>query len=265
MLEEFLQTQVFVFMLLFVRIGVAIMVMPGIGDGFVPNRIRVLFALSMTLVILPSMIGYMPFTTPPPAQFLVLIATESIMGFFIGMIGRTLAMALDTAGMIVSIQSGLASAQMFNPSLQSQGSAIGTFMLMSGILLLMVTDMHHMMLAGIVNSYQSFPVGEVLDTRSMLEVMLRAVATAFSVGFHIATPFLLVITVVYIGMAVLNRIMPHIQVFMLAIPLQILVSFIILSGIMGFALTFWLASMQDGIDMYYQVESAKPSNITTGG
>lgn len=263
MLEQFLQTQVFVFMLLFVRIGIAIMVMPGIGDGFVPNRIRLLFALSLSFVVMPALLPYMPFTTPPPAQFLPLIATEAILGFFIGMIGRTLAMALDTAGMIISIQSSLSSAQMFNPSLQSQGSAIGTFMLLSGILLLMVTDMHHMMLAGIINSYQSFPVGEMLDTRSMLELMIQAVSVAFRVGFQIATPFLLVITVVYIGMAVLNRIMPHIQVFMLALPVQILLSLVIMAGISGFALTFWLSHMQKGIDLYYQVQSANPSNPVT--
>ena len=258
MLEEFLQTNVFLLILLFVRVGVAIMIMPGIGDGFVPMRIRLIFSVGLCLVILPALRPILPASVPNPPEFFTMIITEALLGFFIGMVGRILAMALDTAGQIISIQSSLSSAQLFNPSLQSQGSAIGTFLMLSGILLLMVTDMHHMMLAGIVNSYESFPVGDVLDTRSMLDVMLRAVATAFRVGFQISAPLLLVITVLYVGMAVLNRLMPNLQVFMLAMPLQILVSLIIVAGISGFALTYWLNSVQNGIDLYYQVQDSQP-------
>jgi flagellar biosynthetic protein FliR len=259
MLEAFLQNNAFVFMLIFVRVGIAIMVMPGIGDAFVPMRIRALFALSMTLVMMPILQPILPAVMPPMDQLLVLLVSEAVLGFFIGMIARTLVMALDTAGMLISLQSGLSSAQMFNPALQSQGSLIGTFMVLTGVLLLLVTDMHHMMLVGIFNSYQSFPVGEVLDPQSMLDVMGEALTTAFELGVHIAAPFLLIITVMYVCMGILSRIMPQIQVFMLALPLQIFLSLLIFSGVIGFALMLWLNSVQQGIDLYYQTDSAGSS------
>lgn len=253
MLEDFLQTQVFLFMLIFMRVGTAIMVMPGIGDGFVPNRIRLLFALGFTLVIMPPLLPTLPASVPPPGLFLALLVTEGLLGYFIGMIGRILAMALDTAGMLISIQSGLSNAQLFNPSLQSQGSVIGVFMVLSGVLLMFVTNMHHMLLAGVFNSYQSFPVGTVLQVEGMAQTIVQVVGMAFEIGFHLAAPFLLVITVIYIGMGVLNKVMPQMQVFMIALPLQILLSLIMLAGVMGFGLLYWISGVQQGVDLYYQV------------
>ncbi|MES2729309.1 MAG: flagellar biosynthetic protein FliR [Pseudomonadota bacterium] len=253
MLQDFLQTNVFLFMLLFLRVGTAIIVMPGIGDGFVPNRIRLFFALGFTLVILPPLTPLLPAKMPGPGLFLTLLVTEGLIGYFIGMIGRILAMALDTAGMLISIQSGLSNAQLFNPSLQSQGSIIGVFLVLSGILMMFVTNMHHMLLAGVFNSYQSFPVGAILDTEGMLQTILQVIAMSFEIGFHIAAPFLLVITVIYIGMGVLNKVMPQMQVFMIALPLQILLSLIMLAGVMGAGLMYWIGHLQDGADIYYQV------------
>ncbi len=255
MLEDFLQTQVFLYMLIFMRVGTAIMVMPGIGDGFVSNRIRLLFALGFTLVIMPPLLPALPSTVPPPDIFLAMLVTEGLLGYFIGMIGRVLAMALDTAGMIISIQSGLSNAQLFNPSLQSQGSVIGVFMVLSGVLLLFVTNMHHMLLAGVFNSYQSLPVGTILQVEGMLQTVVQVISMAFEIGFHLAAPFLLVITVIYIGMGVLNKVMPQMQVFMIAMPLQILLSFIMLAGMMGFGLLYWLDGVRQGVDLYYQVET----------
>ncbi|MFA7456290.1 MAG: flagellar biosynthetic protein FliR, partial [Micavibrio sp.] len=90
LLEEFMVTGVFAFMIIFVRFGTAMMIMPGIGDSFVPANIRLYIALGLSLVISPLIRPYIPVPLPGFAVMAALIAIEFITGLFIGTIARIL-------------------------------------------------------------------------------------------------------------------------------------------------------------------------------
>ena len=246
-IEEFLVTGVFAFMLIFVRLGTALMIMPGIGDSFVPANIRLMMALAMSFVLMPVVQTYMPSPIPAFPVLLSLIMMEFVIGLFIGTIARILMAALDTAGMVISMTSGLANAQVFNPSLATQGSIAGAFLSMTGVVLLFVTNMHHLLIYGLVESYQMFPVGAVPDSGSMAELVARAFSSAFLIGFQIAIPFVVVAMLIYIGMGVLSRLMPQVQVFILALPLQIMLSMLTMALILSAALLFWLGKYEEGM------------------
>jgi flagellar biosynthetic protein FliR len=246
-IEEFLVTGVFAFMLIFVRLGTALMIMPGIGDSFVPRNIRLMMALGISFVLMPVVQTYMPSPIPAFPILFSLILMEFVIGLFIGTIARILMAALDTAGMVISMTSGLANAQVFNPSLATQGSIAGAFLSMTGVVLLFVTNMHHMLIYGLVESYQMFPVGAVPDSGSMAELVARAFSSAFLIGFQIAVPFVVVAMMLYIGMGVLSRLMPQVQVFILALPVQIMLSMVTLFFILSTAMLFWLSKFEDGM------------------
>ncbi|HCQ71621.1 MAG TPA: flagellar biosynthetic protein FliR, partial [Rhodospirillaceae bacterium] len=116
-LTEFLSTGVFAFILTFVRLGSAFMIMPGLGDSFVPERIRLWTALSISFVLMPTTADYLPAEMPSTFGLVVLVFLEFLIGLFFGTIARIFMMATDTAGMVISTMSGLGSAQVFNPSL----------------------------------------------------------------------------------------------------------------------------------------------------
>ncbi|MFN3700244.1 MAG: flagellar biosynthetic protein FliR [Alphaproteobacteria bacterium] len=246
-LSEFLATGVFAFMLIFIRFGTAIMVMPGFGDSFVSERIRMLMVLGFVFALLPVLMPYMPQTIPPTTALLVLIVSEFIIGLFFGTVARIFMTALDTAGMVISIQSGLGNAQLFNPTLASQGSLIGAFLSITGIMILFATNLHHMLIVGMVQSYQAFPVGEMPDGGSMAEVIARSVAASFLIGVKLATPFIITGIVIYTGMGVLSRLMPQIQVFMLALPLQILLAMTTLSIVIFTIFGYWISQFEQNM------------------
>ena len=246
-IEEFLVTGVFAFMLIFVRLGTALMIMPGIGDSFVPSNIRLMMALAMSFVLMPVVQTYMPSPIPAFPVLITLIMMEFVIGLFVGTIARMLMAALDTAGMVISMTSGLANAQVFNPSLATQGSIAGAFLSMTGVVLLFVTNLHHMLIYGLVESYQMFPVGAVPDSGSMAELVSRAFSSAFLIGFQIAIPFVVVAMLIYIGMGVLSRLMPQVQVFILALPLQIMLSMLTMALILSSAMLFWLSKYEAGM------------------
>lgn len=247
LLEHFLVQGVFAFMLTFVRIGAAITIMPGVGDTFTPQQVRLYIALGLSLVLSPLVASYLPDPVPVTAVLFSLITMEFIVGLFIGTIARILMVALDTAGMVISMMSGLGNAQIFNPAFSTQGSLIGAMLSVTGVLLLFATNMHHLLFYGLVGSYELFPVGAIPDTGSMAELISRAVASSFMIGVQIAAPFMIIALLVYIGMGVLSRLMPQIQVFLLALPLQIMLSFVTLALVISVGLMFWLSRFEDGM------------------
>lgn len=246
-IEEFLVTGVFAFMLIFTRLGTAMMIMPGIGDSFVPRNIRLMMSLGMSFVLTPVVQTYVPSPVPALPILFSLLFMEFVIGLFIGTIARIFMAALDTAGMVISMTSGLANAQVFNPSLATQGSIAGAFLSMTGVVLLFVTNLHHMLIYGLVESYQMFPIGAVPDSGSMAELVARAFSSAFLIGFQIAIPFILVAMMIYIGMGVLSRLMPQVQVFILALPVQIMLSMVTMFLILSAAMLFWLTKFESGM------------------
>ena len=101
---------------------------------------------------------------------------------------------------------------------------MGAFLSVTGVLVLFASNLHHLLIYGLVESYSMFPVGGVPDTGSMAEMMARAVSAGFLTGFQIAIPFIVVSLLLYIGMGVLARLMAQIQVFILALPIQIILA-----------------------------------------
>jgi flagellar biosynthetic protein FliR len=246
-LQDFLVTGVFAFILTFVRIGTAAMILPGMGDSFVPMRIRLHFALGLSLVIMPVIIPHLPSPLPGTGPLLVLITMEFIIGLFFGTIARIFMTALDTAGMVISFSSSLSNAQLFNPGLAAQGSLVGAFLSVTGAVLLFATNMHHLFIMGLVESYDMFPVGAIPDTGSMAELMARAVGASFSIGVKLGAPFMAVTLLIYVGMGVLSRLMPQVQVFLLALPIQILLSLLLMTMVLSVGMLYWLREFEQGM------------------
>ncbi len=247
LLEQFVTTGVFAFIILFVRFGTAMMIMPGIGDSFVPANIRLLIAVAFSLALSPVLQKYVPNPIPAFGPLMALLVIEFITGLFIGTIARILMMALDTAGMLISLASGISNAQVFNPTLATQGSVFGAFLSILGVTMLFVTNLHHLLIHGLVESYEMFPVGGILDTGSMAELVAKAVSASFMTGFQISLPFIIISLVLYVGMGVLSRLMPQVQIFMIAIPVQIALALVLLMLSLSAIMLFFLSQYQDGM------------------
>ena len=152
-LQDFITTGVFAFILVFVRVGTALTIMPGIGDSFTPQTIRLYIALGLSLVLAPIVAPMLSPPVPEGMALVILVMMEFIIGLFLGTIARILMMALDTAGMVVSMQLGLGNAQLFNPAFATQGAIIGAFLSVTGVMVLMAANMHYLLVSGLVGSF----------------------------------------------------------------------------------------------------------------
>jgi flagellar biosynthetic protein FliR len=247
MLGTLLSTELFAFLLVFTRLSSAVMVMPGIGDGFVSPRIRLLLALTIAALVTPTLADDLPSLPDSPVALFVLLGGEIVIGLAIGLIARLLMTAVDVAGQILAFNLSLANAFVFNPAMAAQGSLPGAFLTILALVLIFATDLHHLMLRAAVDSYGVFPPGTLPPMGDMADMVSTIVARSFAIGLQMAAPFVAVGLVFYLGLGVLSRLMPQMQVFFVAIPAQIMVGFLIMALTLSAAMLFWLDHFQSSL------------------
>lgn len=240
MLPELAAAEIFGYFIVFCRLGATVMMMPLIGERFVPNRARLGFALLFALIVYPVVARQIPAMPPTIGGTVLLIAGELGVGMFIGMISRLLVNALETAGTIISYQTGLSSALFFNPLAAEQGSLIGVLLTLVGTLLLFQTNLHHVMIRGLVDSYGVFVPGRLPPIGDFTQAITKMVSESFAIAMRLSGPLLLVITVLFIALGVLSRLMPQLQVFFVGLPLQIALGFLIVAVTLSTAMLIFL-------------------------
>ena len=142
---------------------------------------------------------------------------------------------------------GLASAQLFDPNAGQQGAITGAFLSTIGITVLFTTNMHHLMILALADSYQMFAPGAAIPVGDFSEMASRIVAKSFLIGFQIALPIVVIGTIIYVAMGLMSRLMPQIQVFFIALPVQIVVGFSIFAITLGAGMMIFLDAFQSAI------------------
>jgi flagellar biosynthetic protein FliR len=108
-----------------------------------------------------------------------------------------------------------------------------------------------MLIFGMVDSYNSFPVGSIPLVEGMAQTVTQAVNDSFAIGFTLSVPFMIVSLFLYIAMGVLGRLMPQIQVFILALPLQIMLGYLVFITVMSTVFLYWLTQYDEAIQMFF--------------
>ncbi len=247
-LEAFTTAQLFAYLLVFVRIGAGVMFLPGFSETYVSIRIRLLLALTIALVVLPAVQPMLPAAPTSPFALAALLGVEIMIGSFMGLISRILVSTMHTAGMVMSSQSSLSSATMFDPSQASQGTGIGNFMSVTAVTLIFATNLHHVMLRGLVDSYTLFPAGLEAPTGDMLNYLSRLVGDVFAMAIQISAPMIVVGLVGFFGMGVLARLMPTMQVFFIITPPQVLVSFAVILLTLSGTMLWYIQFVQETLE-----------------
>lgn len=244
LLQQILGAQLFVWLLVFARVGAAFSVMPTIGDAFVNMRTRLLFSLAVSALVAPVVVDRIPPMPNDVFRLLVLLVGEMAVGIFLGTIARLLMGALEVAGTIISLQAGLANAQMFNPALATQGSLPGSLLGWLGILLLFLTNLHHLLIMAVVDSYSTFVPGAPIPIDDMANMVGQMVSKSFLLGVQMATPFIISGTLFALALGLLNKLAPQIQVFFLFTSIQVALGLFMFALTLGAMMTFWLSHFE---------------------
>jgi flagellar biosynthetic protein FliR len=242
--------QVWVGGLVLFRIASLLMLIPGIGEGYVPIRIRLAFAVALTFVIAPIAAPYLPPLPPDVSGMVGYTLRETLIGLMIGGILRLFLASLTTAGELISLQTTLAFSQTNNPLEAVPATTISTFLSIMGVTLVFDTDLHRMFLSAMAHSYTLFPAPKALPIADAGTLAIQAVGRTFVLGIQLAAPVIVFSLVFNLAAGLIGRVMPQFQIFFAATPLTLLLGLSIFALSLGSIGMVWVRSYSDFLRIF---------------
>lgn len=239
-IEQQLSGHIFAFALIFMRLGAGLMMFPGIGEAFVPQRTRFMFAAAFTFLLLPVLLPNVP---PMPTQIgdlVWILGKEALIGIFFTSILRVIMGIVEVAGTIVAMETGLSNAMILNPALANQSALTSALLSVAAIVLLFLSGLDHFLLRTLMETYEVFPVGEAFIMGDATQSFVLVMSKCFAIGVQLASPFIIVGLLIYLTMGIMQKMMSQIQLFLVLIPIQIWGGFFLLAATVGFMLVQWL-------------------------
>ena len=237
--------QVYTAGLVFARIGAMVMLMPGVGETVVPPRIRLSFAVLMAMVLSPLVAHTITSVPSSVGAIAGAVIHEVLIGLMIGMVLKLFVSSLTTAGEIISIQTTLSFAQTANPAGAPSSTAVATFLSMLGLVLIMVTDLHHLFIGAMVKSYDIFPFSRAIPVNDAATLAVRTVADSFKLGVQLAAPVLVFSIVFNLATGLVGRVMPAFQIFFVTSPLSVILGLSLLGLSLGGIAMVWTDRYRD--------------------
>lgn len=220
-MTQLLTLEIYSFMTIFLRVGSAILVMPGFMVSYVNMRQRLSIALTLSLILIPLISARLPLPSQNFGELIKICLCEITYGLFLGLCMQFLYAALSLVGNFAGQAIGFSNAQMFDPTFQTQSIILETFLSIIALTIIFITDLHHLMISAVVDSYSLFPIGSALPVDNFAEFLSKSLNNSFIMGFKIASPFIAFTIIFYTGMGLISRLMPQLNIFFLSLPLQI--------------------------------------------
>lgn len=208
----------------FFRIAGVLSILPTIGGGEVPARVRVSLALLLTLLIAPSLPS-MPLIDPMSADSLLITFQQLIIGVSMGLLVLLVFNAVTMAGESIAITMGLGFALMNDPQNGAQVPTVSQFYLIMATLLFLSFDGHHAILLLLDASFTLVPVGQSLGPEAIW-LLVSFGGVIFSGALAIALPALAAMLTVNLIMGVITRAAPQLNLFSVGFPITMTIGFI---------------------------------------
>jgi flagellar biosynthetic protein FliR len=222
----------------FVRIGACLMVAPLFGASYVPPRIRLVLALALTVLVLPSL--------PPPsgltllsADGVVTTAQQIVIGVAMGFVVQLMFDALTLAGQMLANGMGLGFAFNMDPLRGTSTPALGQFYVLLGSLTFLALDGHLALIQTLIASFHGLPVGPSSFAPATLHALANWGSQIFLGALRIALAGMTALVVINLGFGVMSRAAPSMNLFGVGFPITLVFGLIVV--LLG------LSSMQSGL------------------
>ncbi len=211
----------------FVRIGAFVMVMPVVGGGFVPTRVRLLLALALTAVITPSL----PVATAPEvfsAAGLVTIIQEVAIGVVLGFLVQLVFDAIALGGQIIAMSMGLGFAVFLDKSRGVNVPVLGQMFLMLSMLVFFEMDGHLALIQLLAHSFHAWPISSGGIGAPIVGELLQWSTQLFVFALKVALPAITAILVVNLAFGAMSRAAPTLNLFAVGFPVSMLLGFTVI-------------------------------------
>lgn len=222
------------------RMGVALMITPFFGG---PAGIaRRGFVIATTGIALPLLLPQAAQLPTEPVLLLALVVKEILLGMFLALPAALIFWAIASAGELIDLQRGATAASVFNPFFGAVTSPTANLLTRFSGTIFFVTGGFLAFLSAILTSYQIYPIHEPLPDFSpgARQAVAMIMASYFAMAVLWASPFLIVFLLIELGLGLMNRFVPQLNIFFFSMPVK--------SGLTFFLLIFYTTTLVWGLD-----------------
>ena len=213
--------------MLLVRPGMLVMATPFFGGTYAPTTIRI--GVTVLLAILLAPFVRVPETLPAAALAVVLLR-ELAIGLALAFAIRVLVVAAEFAGHFMGYQIGLSLGSLIDPQTGVRNSTLALLYANVAIVVCLATNAHHALLRALADSYQALPIGFGGVDAGLVASISRLLGLVFVLGVRIAAPVVIVMLLVEIGLALLARVAPSLNVMTAGAPVRLAVGLLIVAA-----------------------------------
>lgn len=229
-----LQNMIWVAALIFLRVSAAVFLMPAFGEQSVPQRVKLIIALSFTAVIFPAISGQMTEISSLPLA----AGAEVVAGLCLGIGMRLFILALQMAASIAAATTSLT--QMFAGASPEPQPAFGNLLTMAALALAVTAGLHIRVASLLILSYEAFPAGSFPKISDLSDWGLLNVVHATVLAFSLAAPFVIGSVIYNLALGVINKAMPQMPVSLVGAPVMTAGSLILMAIAAPILLGIWL-------------------------
>lgn len=209
-----------IFVLILIRMASFVYVAPFFNTANTPRRVKVGLAFFMTVLVYTSNIG-IEVHYEGVIEYIAFIVKETIVGLILGATASFCVQIIMFAGKIIDMDTGLAMAQIMDPTTRMQIGIFTNFYYYLILLLLMISGLHRYLVAAIVETYKVIPVGGAVFSASIHTDIVSFMSDYFVYGFRIALPIFATTLLVNVILAILARVAPQMNMFVVGMQLKI--------------------------------------------
>jgi flagellar biosynthesis protein FliR len=232
---NFYISQFVVLFLIFVRVMTMIGFAPLLSHPSIPSTTKIGLALLLSYILMTAH-GASPFADVSAqlnlGTLVIFVVKEVIVGIAIGYAITIVLAGVQFAGYLIASDMGLSMANIFNPELNEQVPVIGQLMNIIAMLLFLLIDGHLFLIEALKSSFDVIPLAS-LDTifsPGFMQTVVQLTGTVFVIAVKIAAPVMAATFLSTIGLGILSRIVPQMQVFVFSMGLKVGVGLLMLAG-----------------------------------
>lgn len=225
-------------LMVFLRIGAALALLPAFGEQTVPPRIRLVIALAFTAIVTPAAMPQIP-----GEPTLLMAASEVMAGLALGAVFRMMIMALNIGGAIIAQATSLS--QIAGGAAPEPQPAVGHLLTAAGLALAVMADLHVKLAEALILSYRVMPTGALPTAAEFSTWGLAQTAHAFALGFSLAAPFTIAALMYNLALGAINRAMPALMVSFIGAPALSAGGLALLAFLAPILLGVWVMALQN--------------------
>ncbi len=211
----------------FIRIGAFAMVMPVLAGGFVPQRVRLLLAVALTLVIAPLLPALPEQSVLSVAGFL-LLCREMLIGVAMGFVVQLVFDAVALGGQVIAMSMGLGFAVLVDHQRGVSMPVLGQFFMLLAMLIFLALDGHLALIRLLADSFTLLPLDATATHLPSLPSLLTWSGQLFAVAVAIALPAITALIVINLSFGVMSRAAPTLNLFAVGFPASMLAGFVVI-------------------------------------